>query len=262
MPPDSRSVLSRRAAGPDAVLRYGDEPDHLIDVHLPAGPARQCPLIVVWHGGFWRQEYDRRHTRPMAAALRQAGYAVATPEYRRTGGGGGWPATFDDVATVRERLPRLVARAVPQRVAPEPVALLGHSAGGHLALWWALTAPDPASVRAVVALAPVADLSRAHAERLGDGAVAALMGGSPRRHPDRYDIADPARLLRRPGHSPVTVLHGSADALVPARHSRGLSGVSYLELPGVEHFNLIDPLSEAWPQVMAALESARRRGAG
>jgi len=260
--PDSRSVLARPGADPDAVVRYGDSPDHLVDVHLPSGAARPCPLLVLWHGGFWRQEYDRRHTRPMAGALREAGFAVATPEYRRTGRDGGWPATFDDVAAVRKRLPGLLRDVAPGRVAAGPVTLVGHSAGGQLAIWWALTAEDRESVRGVVALAPVANLSRAHAERLDGGAVAALMGGSPRRHPDRYDIADTARLLGRPNRPPITVLHGSADAQVPVTHSRALPGVSYFELPGIDHFALIDPLSAAWPRVLDALRSAPPVSAG
>jgi acetyl esterase/lipase len=247
---DPRSVLTRAAPPPDAVLRLGATAEQVVDVHLPASRT-PAPLLVLLHGGFWRQEYDRRHTRPLADALRGEGFVVATPEYRRTGGTGGWPATFDDVADVRRRLPQLLAEVVPGRVSGAPPVLVGHSAGGQLALWWSLTgAAEP-----VVALAPVADLHRAHAEHLGDGAVAALLGGSPAEHPDRYAATDPAGLLRQRS-APVTVLHGTDDAQVPVEHSRGLTGVHLVELPGVEHFALIDPLSAAWPHVVAA---ARRR---
>jgi predicted peptidase len=97
-------------------------------------------------------------------------------------------------------------------------------------MWWALTAPEPSTVRRVVALAPVADLARAYTDGLGDGAVAALLGGSPDRHPDRYAATDPARILRdrardRAGVAddpPITVLHGADDDRVPAAHSRDL----------------------------------------
>lgn len=241
---------------PDAVLRYGDHPEHVVDVHLPLGPTRPSPLVVLLHGGFWRQQYDRRHIRPMAQALRAEGYVVATPEYRRSGGAGGWPKTFDDVAAVRVRLPALLAGLVPHRVAAAPPLLLGHSAGGHLAMWWALTAPAT-EVAGVVALAPVADLARAHADRLDGDAVAALMGGSPSEHPERYAAADPAALLRRAVPvPPITLLHGTDDRQVPVAHSRDLPGVSYVELPGVDHFALIDPLSAAWPRVVSALRDA------
>lgn len=241
---------------PDAVLRYGDHPEHVVDVHLPPGPPTPSPLVVLLHGGFWRQQYDRRHIRPMAQALRAEGYVVATPEYRRSGGAGGWPETFDDVAAVRVRLPALLAGLAPDRVAAAPPLLLGHSAGGHLAMWWALTAPA-AEVAGVVALAPVADLARAHADRLDGDAVTALMGGSPSEHPERYAAADPAALLRRAAPvPPITVLHGTADRQVPVAHSRDLPGVSHVELPGVDHFALIDPLSAAWPRVVSALRGA------
>jgi acetyl esterase/lipase len=253
MPAHSRGVLTRAADGPDAVARYGDHADQLVDVHLPPGDAAIGPVLVLIHGGFWRHRWDRRHTRPMAAALRNRGWVVVTPEFRRTGGDGGWPGTFDDIARVREVLPRLLADATGRQASVEPLTLFGHSAGGHLAMWWALTAADPASVRRVVALAPVADLSRAHADNLDDGAVAALLGGGPDEHPDRYAATDPARLLGADDQPPITVLHGTDDDRVPAEHSRGLRGVTLVELPEYGHFELIDPLSTAWPAVLKAL---------
>jgi len=248
-------VLSRDADGPDAVARYGRHADQVIDVYLPPPQAEQHHLVVLLHGGFWRQAYDRRHVRPAADALRHTGYVVAVPEYRRIGGGGGWPATFDDIAALRDRLAALVHEAAPDRVSSQPPCLVGHSAGGHLALWWAATAL-PGLVRGVVALAPVADLRRAYAERLDTDAVAVLLGGSPEDHPDRYAAADPARLLHGGAYAgPITVLHGADDRQVPAAHSRDLSRVHRVELPGVEHFALIDPLSAAWRTLIGAVEA-------
>lgn len=256
MPADPRDVLARPAPSPDVVLRRGSAPDDLVDVHLP--PSRDpAPLLVLLHGGFWRQEYDRRHTRALAAALRDEGYVVATPEYARTGGAGGWPRTFDDVADVRERLAGLLADVVPGRVADGPPVVVGHSAGGQLALWWSLTG----SAEPVVALAPVGDLARAHAEELGGGAVAALLDGSPAEQPQRYAAVDPAVLL--PSRAiPATVLHGTDDRQVPVEHSRGLAGVHLVELPGTDHFALIDPLSPAWPHVLAAVLAEGRAPGG
>jgi acetyl esterase/lipase len=245
-------VLSRVADGPDAVVRYGDHPDQLVDLHLPPGDVATATVLVVLHGGFWRDEWDRRHTRPMAAALRGQGWIVVTPEFRRTGGAGGWPATFDDIVTVRDRLPGLVHDAIDRRDV-EPVTLLGHSAGGQLAMWWALTAPDATTVRRAVALAPVADLARAYADRLDGDAVAALLGGGPDDVPDRYAATDPARLLTQDQHPSIVVLHGVDDDRVPTTHSRDLSGVTYVELPATGHFDLIDPLSPAWAHVIDAL---------
>jgi acetyl esterase/lipase len=127
--PDSREVLTRPAPPPDLTLAYGPHPDHVIDVRLPA--SHPAPLVVMIHGGFWRAAYDRTHTGPLTSALAAAGYVVAIPEFRRTGQeGGGWPGTFDDVAAALDAVPALLAP-----YSEEPPVLLGHSAGGHLAVW-------------------------------------------------------------------------------------------------------------------------------
>ena len=256
---DTEELTSRPTLGPDAVLRYGGHSDAVIDVHLPP-ESFAAPLLVLLHGGFWRQAYDRRHTRPLAAALSGMGWAVATPEYRRTGGEGGWPQTFDDVAALRDRLAGLVHSALPGRVAEFPTTLVGHSAGGHLALWWALTDRSSGAPRRTIALAPVADLARAHAEDLGAGAVADLLGGGVRDHPDRYGAADPAARMRAgdAATGEVVIVHGRHDEEVPLQHSRDLAADAGLRLveADCDHFAVIDPLSPAWPVVTAALGSA------
>ncbi|MFB6394022.1 alpha/beta hydrolase family protein [Polymorphospora lycopeni] len=258
MSSDPRSVLSRPAPPPDATVRYGGHPDQIADVRLPGGTGPVRPLVVVVHGGFWRAEYDRTHTGPLAADLAGRGYPVAQLEYRRTGQpDGGWPTTLDDVAAGIDALPRLVAELGVADGGP-PI-LLGHSAGGHLALWYA--ARTAAELRGVVALAPVADLAEAYRLDLDGGAVADLLGGGPDEVPDRYALADPsAQALPVPG-SPCVIIHGLADVQVPVGISRryvdSLAGrgaeVTLVELPDVEHFGLIDPASAAWPEVTAGL---------
>lgn len=243
-------MLSRPAPLPDAVLRYGEHEDAVLDVHLPTSTA-PAPLVVLVHGGFWRQRWDRRHVRPLAAAFTALGVVVAVPEYRRTGGGGGWPATFDDVREAVRRIPGLLASIGVQTTT---TTLVGHSAGGQLVLW---LATEELGGDRVVGLAPVADLAYAAERRLGDGAVLDLLGGTPTERPDRYAAADPAvRLGNRP-EADVVVVHGDRDAHVPAESSRRLVGrhpwIGYRELAGVEHFGLIDPLSAAWPTVRAAV---------
>src|SRR5215472_15284631 len=220
-PPDD--VLTRPAPPPDRVIRYGTGPEHVADVRLPAAISRPAPLVIFLHGGFWRAAYDRSHTGPLATALAAAGYALCVPEFRRTGQpGGGWPGTFDDVATAVDRSPALVREAAgPAVIADGPALLSGHSAGGHLALWAAgrrLLGPDSAwrsapRARGVVVLAGVSGLADCYDQGLGSGAAAILMGGGPADFPQRYRDADPAVLL--PLGCPVRLVHGSLDDVVP-----------------------------------------------
>ncbi|MGC5378386.1 alpha/beta hydrolase family protein [Micromonospora sp. DT68] len=260
MPADPRDVLTRPAPAPDRTVAYGDHPDQVADLRFPAGDGPARPLVVVVHGGFWRAEYDRGHTGPLAAALAADGYPVAQLEYRRTGQpGGGWPGTLSDALTGIAALPELAAEALPGRVSAGAPIVVGHSAGGHLALYVAATAPS--TVRAVLALAPVADLVEAYRWDLDAGAVTALLGGGPAEVPDRYAAADPRLLV--PTQTRTVVIHGSADLQVPVAMSRDFvtaadtagSDISLIELPGSEHFGLIDPESAAWPRVLDALRS-------
>lgn len=235
---ESRDVLNRPAPPPDHTVRYGPGPDQIADVRGRADT--DLPMIVILHGGFWRPEWDRTHTGPLAAALAEIGYPVAQLEYRR---GAGWAAMADDVVSG--------VAALAERYGPP--LLLGHSAGGQLALWYASAAAPRA--RGVVALAPVADLAEAYRLDLDDGAVAALFGGAP------DEAADPCR--RVPIKLPSVILHGGADRYVPIDLSRHLTDVdhaaggasSLVELPQVGHFALIDPEAATWAEVTTALRS-------
>lgn len=235
---------------PDAVLRYAAHEDGVVDVHAPDGEEAH-PLVVLVHGGFWRQAFDRTHTRPLATALRNEGLVVATPEYRRVGGRGGWPATADDVDAALGALPGLLEGI---GLTTSTTTLVGHSAGGHLVLW---LANRPHAVDRVVGLAPVGDLRAAARDRLGDGATQAFLGGEPDEAPQHYDAADPATRFDTRPDCEVVVVHGTEDANVPVGNSRGLAArhpfVDLRELPGADHFALIDPGSAAWPAVLSAV---------
>ncbi len=280
-------MLSRTARGPDRELRYDDHPDAVIDLFLPpvagdedppcapgptptpavdslgAGPspAEATPLLVFFHGGFWREEWDRTHVRPLAWALATAGFVVATPEYRR--GASSWPDMSADVEASLDAVRRLVDGAAPGCIDREaPLVLSGHSAGGHLAMWVGLRA-GPAVVRHIVALAPVADVGYAARTGMGDNAAQDLLGGGPTDAPEAYAAADVVSLL--PGGVPVTLIQGDADRQVAVEMNRLVSravtpeesdaAFRYVELPGVDHFALIDPESNAWPAVLRALAS-------
>ncbi|WP_372595208.1 alpha/beta hydrolase [Actinotalea sp.] len=257
-------------------VTYGTHPDQVADVVLPESGAAPAPMVILLHGGFWRSVYDRHHLAGVAQALADAGYCVVNAEYRRVGDGGGWPGTFHDVALAVDSLPGLVAATFPGRADAEAVVLLGHSAGGHLALWAAVrgqladqapgTAPTTSWVAAlpgvtgVVALAPVCDLGSAHRLNSGNGAVAALLGGTPDEVPERFAQADPAALGRPP--VPTVVVHGEDDVLLPVEVARtwcSATGTPLVEVPGAGHFELIDPGSAAWPQVLDALAAVLSR---
>jgi acetyl esterase/lipase len=261
-----QDVLSRPAPGPDETLRYGPGADQVASVWWPRPGATGTGGVVMFlHGGFWRAAWDRTHAGPLAVGLAEAGFTVCLPEYRRTGGGGGWPATFDDIAAAVDTLPGLLGDS-------GGVVLGGHSAGGHLSLWaaarhrlpagtpWRTAGPAP--IRGVVALAAVSDLTACADQGLGGGAAAALMGGSPAAEPERYARADPARLL--PLGVPVWLLHGDRDDRVPAPMSQSFARraraagdeVTARELPDCDHFGLIDPRSAAWPAVRDAFRAA------
>jgi acetyl esterase/lipase len=252
---DPDDVMTRGSEPPDAVLRYAAHDDGLVDVFVPPGPPAPRPLVFLVHGGFWRQEYDRVHCRPLANALTGCGYVVAVPEYRRVGGAGGWPATAEDVDAALGATPRLLAEA---GVPTTTTTLVGHSAGGHLVLW---LANQPHDIARVVALAPVGNLRKAAEHGMGSGAAVDFLGGTPDQVPEVYDAADPASRMRTRPRAEVVIVHGDADADVPVQSSRGLKGrfdwVDYRELAGTDHFAVIDPLSEAWPDVRRAIRGER-----
>lgn len=260
-----------------AQVRYGPHPDQVADLFLPdgaGGAGVPMPLVLLFHGGVWREPYDRVHLRPFAAALAATGAVVASVEYRRVDGAGGWPATFDDAALACDLLPDLVAPADAEvRVDRGAIALVGHSAGGHLALWCALRhlvpagAPGhlltPLPVAGVVALGAVVALGEFRGTSPDGPTVERLMGGDPAAVPERYAAADPAALGA--AACPVVLVHGREDEDVPVQTVRDYAathrGARLLELPDTGHMDVIDPGAGAWPSVRDAVWAAlgRRR---
>jgi acetyl esterase/lipase len=238
------SILDLPPVPRDLREPYGPDPHQFGDLRVPAG-AGPFPVAIVIHGGFWRAAYDLEHIGHLCAALKARGVATWSLEYRRIGNrGGGWPGTFDDIAAgfdhlaaLRGRFPLDLGRLIA----------MGHSAGGHLALW--LGAQKHAAIRGVVALAAVSDLRRAWELRLSGGVVAELLGGPPEKLGERYRMASP--IERLPLGVPQRIVHGMRDDIVPFEMSR-----RYAEKAGAEarlvpleragHFELIDPRTVEW----------------
>jgi len=250
-----RVVLS--ALTRPAVHRFGSDPSQVADLHLPRGPGPH-PVVVLLHGGHWRTGLGKLTCRPLARDLARRGFAAWNVEYRRLGtgkgGGGGWPMTFEDVAAGIDALAEVAAPLDLSRV-----SLVGHSAGGQLALWAAArsglpagavgAAPRVVPVR-VVGLAPVTDLRRSgkYAEQ--------LVGASRDEEPDRWAVADPVQ-AGAPG-VPVLVVHATGDATIPVERSRTYAqttGARLVETAG-GHRDPIDPSSEAWAVAAAWLEQS------
>jgi acetyl esterase/lipase len=244
---------------PDQVVRYGDGPDQDTEVWLPTSPSGPAPLVFLVHGGCWLEAYDRSHLRPLAAALSERGYAVLLPEYRRVGQpGGGWPGTFEDIASAVNAIAGLPGAETDR----ENSVLVGHSAGGHLALWAAgrdrvgtgeeLYRGDPFMPRAAIGLAAITDLvDYARGDNSCQRVTPELMGGSPEERPERYAQASPALL----GTSiPTVLLQGSEDAIVPPGQAQALPGAAVRLIEGAGHFDLVHPGTPAFEALLEALD--------
>ena len=244
----ARSALHR----PASRHRYGEHPRQVADLHRPAG-AGPFPVMVVLHGGYWQPPYTKLIMRPLCVDLVRRGYAAFNVEYRRLGReGGGWPQTFDDVATAIDHLAGPGLRDEGLDLAR--VELLGHSAGGQLALWAAGRPQLPAgapgaaplvTAARVLALAAVCDLQRAGRP------ARELLGGSPAQVPERWRQADP--MLRIPLGVPVGLVHAAGDETVSVRRSREYAAAArsagadvWLSEPPGGHRDPIDPSTRAW----------------
>jgi acetyl esterase/lipase len=262
----ARLILDFLARG--QTHRYGPHASQRADLYVPSSGPGPHPVIVLIHGGSWQKRYGKIFTRGLAGDLRRRGFAVWNIEYRRVGAGGGWPDTFADVAAAIDRL----AELKDPRLDLDRVTLIGHSAGGHLALWaasrsnlpadapGALDGPPPVRAQRVVSLAGVADLADAY-HRWHGGVVRDLMGGSLEEVPERYAAGDPIRLL--PLEMPVLIVHGVRDETVSIELSRGYAETAHaaggevelVEIPGeAGHRAHLDPRSAAWAAVIERLD--------
>lgn len=258
--------MGRTASGP---LRrcYGTQEFQWGDLYLGATPRRRRTVVLL-HGGFWRPQRSLDMTAAAAVALAGRGWSTWNVEYRRNGQGE-WPATLEDCGAAIDHLAVLGDEVGFDAVSP---LVVGHSAGGHLAVWSAGRAamaaregsPAPVvHVDDVISLAGVLDLLRAARAGTGEAAVTGFVGGDPEQLADRYRVADP--MQRLPTGSRVRCLHSRDDERVPFEQSasyvdaarRSGDDAELIEVCGT-HADLIDIARPAWQAVIDAIESLDR----
>lgn len=278
-PGEDNEAIGRPNPGRIVRLTYGSERLQFGELHLPVGIGL-FPIVILIHGGFWRNPYGYALMTGLAKDLANGGIAAWNIEYRRVGDvGGGWPSTLLDVARAADYL-RTTAPGYALDL--QRVVSVGHSAGGHLALWLAARpriAQDsilagssddrsmekeksdlPLPLVGAVSQAGVADLEMGWRLNLGNGAVAELLGGSLKDVPERFRAASPAALL--PLGVPQVLIHGTEDDRVPfamsetyAQAARNAGDqVTLIELKGTDHFALINADSDAWVKTVGAVQ--------
>ncbi len=260
-PATVEAYMAQPRVAPDARIAYGAAPAQVVELFRPSGRGPH-PVVILIHGGCYLAEYQGlAQTSGIAADLARRGFAVWNVEYRKLGeDGAGYPGTFLDVA---DAVDRLRAEAPKYRLNLRRVAAIGHSAGGHLALWAAarsrlprsspLWRAKPLAIRSVISLGGIGDLE-------GQGATfAGACGPEPipriidaANRPAPYGDTSPAALL--PTGTRTVMIAGDLDHVMPP-----VTGRAYVErvraagdwgeavaIPGASHFDVVMPTTPAW----------------
>lgn len=260
------------SAPPDARFAYGDHASQFGELRVPAGDGPH-PVVVLIHGGCWKEPYARlRELGPLGETLKADGIATWNIEYRRLyEAGSGWPGTYLDVGRALDHLRRI---ADEHRLDLKRVVVVGHSAGGHLAMWAAARARLPASsplhvagplpVRGVINLAGTMDMAD-NIDNMqtgcGDAVVTGMLGGTPRDVPERYAQVSAISLV--PLGVPQLLIWGEHEKFVPLplaqkyfdAATRAGDTARIIVVPGVGHFDLASPFTKAWPVLRSSIRA-------
>lgn len=240
------SVIELPTDSPSEVISYGKAALQYGELWLPKGipEDKPAPLVVFIHGGCWLNEYNIKHTHAFSTALAQAGYAVWSVEYRRTGDeGGGWPGSFEDVQSAINFTTTLKDYGVDTR----KTVVTGHSAGGHLAL---LAGAKNSAIHSIIGLAAITNIEQyANGDNSCQLATPKFMGGTPNEIPTQYEVANPSTQNR---HANIVLIHGDADKIVPLQQARDFSNEVRV-INGAGHFDLIHPGTPAFKRLLEEL---------
>ena len=257
---------------PDHRLAYGSDSSQVGELRLPSGRGPH-PVAVLVHGGCFKAAYaSLRDLAALGAALTAEGIATWNVEYRRIDQpGGGWPNTYLDVGRAVDHLRTI---ATQYELDLGRVVVVGHSAGGHLALWTAargrlpsespLRVADPLVPRGVVNLAGPIDMTaniEGYQTLCRDSVITSLLGGTPAAVPDRYAQVSAIRMV--PLGVPQVIVVGSHEEFVPLPFVRAYEGaarragdsVRVVLIEGAGHFESANPRAFTWPRVRAAIRA-------
>lgn len=266
-----KEVIEVDFTEPDTVVYYGEDPYNFAELRIPKiDSTGTYPVAVVIHGGCWLSAVANvDFMSGYASALTQEGYATYNIEYRSADHpAGGWPNTFNDVVQAINYLSTLSSK-YPLNL--NQIVLIGHSAGGHLALWTTLksnnhSTPSPFTlltmpIRGVISLAGIVDLKTYFdptGQSCGRG-VRQLLGGTPEDFPNRYQMASPVYLYNGKSTASLALISGELDLIVPEEHVAILSD-AHREIPhfiisNSGHFEMVVPQTAAWWQTIKVLKN-------
>lgn len=244
------SVIALEKGEPDKVIPYGKKPLQFGELWIPAAPTgKSHPLIIFIHGGCWLNAYDISHSHALSTSFVQNGFAVWSLEYRRVGDdGGGWPGSYEDILKGIQFAQQLRSQSIDLT----KVVVVGHSAGGHLALLAAAEQRLAKNITGVIGLAAISDLKTySEGHNSCQQATSSFMGGAFDEQKLEYLKADPRKHSL---HKNTVLIHGDKDGIVPLTQSTN-SGLQLKSINGAGHFDMIHPGTTSWKVIIETLNT-------
>lgn len=267
-------ILKLPSSMPTAKILYGPAPQEYADLRLPSNGQGPFPLVILIHGGCWVSTFATSAIMaPLATAITdQLGVATLNIEYRAIDQeGGGWPGTFNDVSAAINFLTNV---NTIYNLDLNNVVVLGHSAGGHLALWAGgssnvmhnspIYTPLNIPLKGIVDLSGPGSLESFYPDQdaiCHQPVLTEFLGGSPTTQPVKYSQASPIDLL--PFKLNQVLIAGADDPDFPLNfgteyESKGRSlgdNVNFFPVMNASHFEPLSPNSDVWPVIQNTLNN-------